>query len=117
MIEMTAKLTQDNKAVTDVDEKVIESIPLTLKSAQSTIWLRIDGDFRPGGRGGGKDAANFYYSLDGNNWKQIGTHDYRMRFDWQRFFMGTKFGIFCYATKKAGGYVDVDTFNYEKRSE
>ena len=117
MTEMSAKLASDTKAVTDVDEKVIESVPLALPAKQSTIWLRIDGDFRPGGRGGGKDAANFYYSLDGTEWTQIGTHDYRMRFDWQRFFMGTKFGIFCYATKKVGGWVDVDAFNYEKRSE
>ncbi len=114
MTEMSAKLASDTKAVTDVDEKVIESIPLTLSPKQSTIWLRIDGDFRPGGRGGGRDAANFYYSLDGTDWTQIGTHDYRMRFDWQRFFMGTKFGIFCYATKKAGGWVDVDAFSYSK---
>ena len=114
MTEMSAKLASDTKAVTDVDEKVIESIPLTLSPKQSTIWLRIDGDFRPSGRGGGKDAANFYYSLDGTDWTQIGTHDYRMRFDWQRFFMGTKFGIFCYATKKAGGWVDVDAFSYSK---
>jgi hypothetical protein len=28
--------------------------------------------------------------------------------------MGSKFGIFFYATKKAGGYVDVDEFNYSK---
>ena len=28
--------------------------------------------------------------------------------------MGTKFGIFNYATKSAGGYVDVDYFRYEK---
>ena len=27
--------------------------------------------------------------------------------------MGSKFGIFCYATKKAGGYVDIDEFCYD----
>ena len=59
--------------------------------------------------------ANFYYSLDGQQWTAIGTKNYRMNFDWQRFFMGTKFGIFCYATKKAGGYVDVDEFVYETK--
>ena len=63
---------------------------------------------------GGKDAANFYYSLDGKQWTKIGTPDYRMGFDWRRFFMGQKFAIFCYATKKAGGYVDVDEFFYER---
>jgi len=38
-----------------------------------------------------------------------------MRFDWQRFFMGSKFAIFCYATKKKGGYVDVEDFRYCKK--
>jgi hypothetical protein len=37
-----------------------------------------------------------------------------MIFDYRRFFMGTKFGIFNYATKKNGGYVDVDEFAYSK---
>ena len=62
---------------------------------------------------GGADKANFYYSLDGERWTQIGTKDYRLSFDWRRFFMGSKFGIFCYATKKAGGYVDIDEFCYD----
>ena len=80
------------------------------KSGKQVIYLRLDGDFQP--RHG--DAANFYYSLDGETWTQIGTKNYRMIFDYRRFFMGTKFGIFNYATKKAGGYVDVDEFCYTK---
>ena len=40
--------------------------------------------------------------------------DYKMIFDYTRFFMGSKFAIFNYATKKKGGYVDVDWFHYEK---
>jgi hypothetical protein len=35
-----------------------------------------------------------------------------MIFDYRRFFMGSKFAIFNYATKKAGGFVDVDSFAY-----
>ena len=54
---------------------------------------------------------------DGEKWEKIGTTDYRMRFDWRRFFMGSKYAIFCYATKKAGGYIDVDSFNYKKIAE
>ena len=81
---------------------------------QQKIWLRIDADFRPKGHGRGTDTANFFYSLDGEVWTQIGTNDYRLNFDWRRFFMGTKFGIFNYATKKKGGYVDIDEFNYKK---
>ena len=110
MIEQKVELTEREKAVTSVDEKVIESVELK----QQKIWLRIDADFRPtGGRFGGTDTATFYYSLDGEQWTKIGS-DYRMGFDWRRFFMGSKFGIFCYATKKAGGYVDIDHFKYNK---
>jgi beta-xylosidase len=61
----------------------------------------------------GADLATFYYSLDGQQWTRIGS-DYKMSFDWRRFFMGTKFGIFCYATKKKGGYVDVAQFDYHR---
>ena len=109
MQETTVELSDREKAVTKYEEKTIESVELK----QNKIWLRIDGDFTPAQRGG-RDAANFYYSLDGSDWTKIGTTDYRLRFDWRRFFMGSKFGIFCYATKKAGGYVDVDEFSYSK---
>ena len=106
MSEQKVSLTDREKAVTNVDEKVIESIPLSSKK----LWLRLDGDFQPGHH----DVANFFYSLDGEQWTQIGTKNYRMVFDYRRFFMGSKFGIFNYATKKAGGYVDVDFFRYSK---
>ena len=110
MSEQKVELTERDKVVTNVEEKVIESVELK----QQKIWLRIDADFRPtGGRFGGTDIATFYYSLDGEQWTKIGS-DYRMGFDWRRFFMGSKFGIFCYATKKAGGYVDIDHFKYNK---
>lgn len=113
MQELSVILTERDKEVTNVTEKIMESV--ALPSNLSTLYLRIDADFRPTD-GHGKDIANFYYSLDGEQWTKIGTTDYRLRFDWQRFFMGTKFGIFCYATKKKGGYVDIDQFCYEKRT-
>ena len=113
MSEQKVTLTDREKAVTNVDEKVVETVDLTkqLNAKKPKIWLRLDGEFRPGERGG-RDAANFFYSLDGEKWTQIGTKNYRMIFDYRRFFMGTKFGIFNYATKKVGGYVDVDYFKY-----
>ncbi|UKK53197.1 glycoside hydrolase 43 family protein [Prevotella sp. E2-28] len=114
MSEQKVSLTDREKAVTNVDVKVIETVELSGKSGKSgfsgKIYLRLDGDFQPGHH----DVANFYYSLNGEDWTQIGTKDYRMIFDYRRFFMGTKFGIFNYATKKAGGYVDVDEFCYSK---
>jgi beta-xylosidase len=135
MSEQKVQLTDREKAVTKVDEKVVETIDLTAlyksqtsnliatphsqgeKPQTNLLWLRIDADFQPvqgnGRSWGGKDSANFYYSLDGETWTKIGTTDYRLSFDWRRFFMGSKFGIFCYATKKAGGWVDVDEFGYQ----
>ena len=115
MVEMSVTLTDLDKEVTNVEEKVIESIPLNaqLSTLNSQLFLRIDADFRPV-NGHGRDAANFYYSIDGSQWTQIGTKDYRLNFDWRRFFMGSKFGIFCYATKKKGGYVDIEAFDYSR---
>ena len=117
MTEQKVSLTDREKAVTKVDEKVVETVDLSTafksqasKNKSQIIYLRLDGDFQP--RHG--DAANFYYSLDGQQWTKIGTENYRMQFDYRRFFMGTKFGIFNYATKKVGGYVDVDEFCYSK---
>ena len=111
MSEQSVTLSDRDKEVTAVEEKTVESVALQ----QTKVWLRIDADFRPAEGGGyaGKDTARFYYSLDGETWTKIG-NDYRLLFDWQRFFMGSKFGIFCYATKKKGGYVDVDAFLYSR---
>ena len=110
MSEQKVELTEREKAVTAVEEKLIESVDLK----QNKIWLRIDADFRPStdNRFGGKDLATFYYSLDGEQWTKIGS-DYKMGFDWRRFFMGSKFTLFCYATKKAGGYADFDYFDFK----
>lgn len=99
--EQSVSLSQKDKVVEQVAEKVLASVPVPEK-----VWLRIDADFRVG-----RDIATFYYSLDGNEWKQMGA-DYKLRFDWQRFFMGSRFALFCYATQKAGGWVDVDSFQY-----
>lgn len=40
--------------------------------------------------------------------------DYKMIFDYRRFFMGSKFAIFNYATKNLGSYIDVDFFDYKR---
>ena len=92
----------------DGQEKQVTNVEMTererVEFKQGTVWLRIDGDFSLG-----RDVATFYYSLDGQQWNRIGP-DYQMRFDYQRFFMGTRYAIFCYATRRKGGYVDVGGF-------
>lgn len=72
------------------------------------IYLKIKADFNPG-----RDKATFAFSTDGQNWNAIGG-EFQMIFDYLRFFMGTRFAIFNYATEVNGGYIDVDYFHYAK---
>ena len=102
MSEQVVNLDRD-KIVKGVETTDKETVSLKAKK----VWLRIDADFMPG-----KDIAKCYYSTDGQQWQRIGS-DYKMRFDWQRLFMGTRFAIFCYATKQVGGYIDIDDFEYK----
>ncbi len=88
-----------------VDVEVLEEVKLK----GNMVYLKIHGDFNPG-----RDMASFCYSTDGEKWKSIG-REVAMRFDYTRHFMGTKFAIFNYATKKLGGYVDVDWFHFEEK--
>lgn len=72
------------------------------------VFLRIDADFNPG-----RDVADFYYSTNGRRWTRIGG-SFKMKYDFTRFFMGTRYAIFNYATKQTGGYVDVREFRYSR---
>ncbi|MCL8000958.1 hypothetical protein M8994_22460, partial [Brucella sp. 21LCYQ03] len=71
---------------------------------QDRIYLRASCDFTDK-----KDIANFSYSLDGETWNPIGT-PLKMMYTIPHF-MGYRFGLFNYATKEAGGYVDFDYFH------
>ena len=96
-------LTPAEHAISQVKRDEVARVDL---HRQKQICLRITGDFRPGHN----DNATFWYSLDGGRqWQQMGG-DYRMRFDYRRFFMGTKFALFNYSTTGHGGYVDFDYF-------
>ena len=107
MSEQSVTLSDRDKVVEKVETKVVESVELP---SLKTIYLRIDADFQVR-----RDIATFYYSLDGAEWTKIGS-DYKMNFDWRRFFMGSKFALFCYATGKTGGYADFDAFNYQREA-
>jgi len=106
-----------NRVVEKVDENIIEEVALRLKTTKATdtkkpqqlIYLRLHGDFQDS-----KDLATFSWSTDGSSWKTIG-RDIKMIFDYRRHFMGSKFAIFNYATKKTGGYIDVDWFHYDEK--
>ncbi|WP_116788278.1 glycoside hydrolase family 43 protein [Flavobacterium psychrotrophum] len=100
-----------NRVNFNENSKVIKNVDTDEKArvalSSNVIYLRIDADFNVN-----RDIATFYYSIDNKNWKPIGT-EFKMIFDYTRLFMGAKFAIFNYATKTAGGYVDVDFFEYK----
>lgn len=71
---------------------------------QKTVFLKAECDFR-----GRADKARFYFSLDGRSWTLIGS-ELKMSYTLPHF-MGYRFGLFNYATKSAGGFVDFDYFH------
>lgn len=106
IIFSTNSVSLDNKTKAITDVKKEEKKRILLNSDK--VFLRIDTDFNLG-----KDLANFSFSTDQKNWTEM-EKDYKMIFDYRRFFMGSKFAIFNYATKNLGGYIDVDFFDYKR---
>lgn len=96
-----------NHDIAEVKEDVLSSVAIP-SGKEKEIYLKIDADFNLG-----KDMAEFSYSYDGKNWNKIG-EPYKMRFDFQRLFMGTRMAIFNYATSQKGGYIDCDYFDYSR---
>lgn len=78
----------------------VATIPLN----QNTVFFKAACDFT-----NKKDTANFFYSLDGNNWTSLGT-PLKMTYTLPHF-MGYRFALFNYATKLTGGYADFDYFH------
>jgi len=79
----------------------LQAIPLS----QKKVYLKIECNFLDK-----VDIANFFYSLDGKSWIAIGG-PLKMEYTIMEHFMGYRFGLFNYATKTAGGYVDFDYFH------
>jgi beta-xylosidase len=82
--------------------KPVEAAQLPLE--QKTVHFKAECDFTEK-----KDVADFFYSLDGKNWKPIGTQ-LKMAYTLPHF-MGYRFALFNYATKNIGGSVDFDYFH------
>jgi len=77
----------------------VESIALT----EPIVYLKVDCDFR-----NRTDKAYFYYSPDGKTWTRIGSV-LHMAYTLPHF-MGYRFGLFNFATKTPGGFVDFDYY-------
>lgn len=86
--------------------KSVEAEKIPLK--QNVIYLKASCDFTER-----KDEANFFYSLDGKKWNKMGSI-LKMQYTLPHF-MGYRFGLFNYATKSSGGYVDFDYFHISDR--
>ena len=102
MSEQKSVFEKTKRAISRVDMTEQARIPLN----KELVYLRVEGDFT-----NGRDEARFSYSLDGKTWLPVGL-PIKMKFDYTRMFMGSKFAIFNYATRSVGGYVDVDSFDY-----
>ena len=59
-----------------------------------------------------ENKAKFFYSLDNKTWKQLGGET-SQSFNLS-VFVGSRFGIFCYATKEKGGWADFDWFSTDE---
>ncbi|MBN2012124.1 glycoside hydrolase 43 family protein [candidate division KSB1 bacterium] len=94
------KQTESNRRPQPGPPEEVERIPLS----QAVVYLKIECDFRDRA-----DKAYFYYSLDGDNWTRVGSV-LQMTYTLPHF-MGYRFGLFNYATKVAGGYVDFDFYH------
>ncbi|WP_054027569.1 discoidin domain-containing protein [Bacillus sp. FJAT-28004] len=76
-----------------------EEASIDLPEGTTNIWFRAETprfEYR----------TEFSYSLDGVNFTRLGGR-YEMRYG---TYVGMRFGIFNYATKALGGYIDVDSF-------
>src|SRR5690606_13879211 len=71
--------------------------------SKNNIYLKATCDFRDKA-----DIGEFFYSYDGKSWTRIGSK-LKMTYTLPHF-MGYRFGLFNYATKNSGGYVDFDFF-------
>lgn len=77
----------------------MESLPLQ----QDVVYLKATCNFTDL-----EDVADFYYSFNGKNWMKIGGQ-LKMSYTLPHF-MGYRFGLFNYASKEVGGFVDFDYF-------
>ena len=77
--------------------------------SKNTIFLKIECDFR-----NKIDVANFFYSLDGKKWNEIGS-SLKMEYTLIEHFMGYRFGLYNYSSKNPGGYADFDYFRFSDK--
>lgn len=90
-------------ATEDGEEVTVEHV----RYEGTTIYFRAVFDFE-----NSADTVEFHYSADGENWNPIG-RQLRLKYTLDHF-MGCRIGLYNYASREAGGYVDFDYFRYAK---
>ena len=81
--------------------RCVKSLPPRGEVWRGAVFLRASIKY-------GENKARFYYSLDGKMWEPFGGET-QQTFNLS-VFVGSRYGIFCYATKENGGYADFDWF-------
>ena len=104
-----------NNNIVNSRDNIVEEVDLNGEEVYVKADFKfnnVDGNFNSSNN---IDKVNFFYSLDGKDWKKIGA-EIGMTYD-LKMFTGYKFGIYSYPTKSTGGYVDIDSFTYERTTE
>lgn len=87
--------------------KITENAVADEITGETAVYLKVEYKFNTGSVRA--DKANFYYSLDGNNWNKLGA-ELSMSFNTSTTFMGARSWLSYYATQEAGGHVDFDYY-------
>lgn len=101
---IAVKIEKDSKKIVMID--AVKGVPKEIASValnQDKVYFKAACDFKDR-----TDTGKFYYSLNGKEWIPIG-NTIKLPYTLPHF-MGYRFGLFNYATKNTGGYVDFDWF-------
>lgn len=100
-LQLTMRVVTANDPNETVDTRVTD-VPFD----GTTLYLRTDMDFL-------KRKGTCYYSVDGQDWKNLGG-EFGLAFDWRGgTFQGQQFALFAYNPKpESTGYADVDWFHF-----
>jgi len=98
------KVINGNKFIVMVNAQTDSPVEVArIPLSRQVVYLKATCDFREK-----TDKGNFFYSVDGKRWNAIGS-TLQMAYTIPHF-MGYRFGLFNFATKVPGGYVDFDFF-------
>lgn len=88
--------------------KPVERERIEIGAETERVYFRTDYSFDDGGITSYANTVDFFYSIDGAEWKKIGT-TLDMVYSLPHF-MGYRFALFNFATEETGGYADFDYF-------